>query len=605
MSSATVETGTDTYAFLTKPSSNFGYDHTLNVQLNTQRAFLWLKSPVPVGATVISAHLFLYGVGNWGSSTAVTLQRVSASWTGSQLTWNSQPGTTGSTVVVTQTNPASGTPWDFDVTALLQSVANGAAYYGFRLTSGNASSTSFYSLNSIRTDWRPVLVVTWSDAPGTPHTLSPSGGRAVSIAKPILRFDYVDVSGSQGLSAVQVQIDTAGNFVTPGFDSGTVASSVPELDLTTTAYAGLSVGVSTQWRVRTQDAAGLWSGWSDPATFTRTAQPTLTLTNPAVSPNNFVSEFTPPITWTHTGTQSAWQIQIALDSDPNHPLHDTGKITGTATLAYTLPAGVLKVQGATYRVTLRIWDNVSREATPGDPTYVEVARAFFFNLSATVATVTSLTAVPSPIGLPAVVLTWNRSTAPDSFTITRDGVRVTNVLPGAVFVSGTQYSYTDLGLAPNVSHTWSVQAVVNGITSASNPTAVAQTRGSTAIWLSSPELGLLVPVVITGGASYDMPETAAVYYPVGPFAAVRVSQARRGLEGSISGRIVTYAGTASATWVANMLTFKAQPDTELYLLMGGQALRVVIGAIVLAPLDKGRAGDRACTFSFWALDPAA
>jgi len=363
--------------------------------------------------------------------------------------------------------------------------------------------------------------------------------------------------------------------------------------------------VSTQWRVRTQDAAGLWSGWSDPATFTRTAQPTLTLTNPAVSPNNFVSAFTPPITWTQTGTQSAWQIQIALDSDPNHPLHDTGKITGTATLAYTLPAGVLKVQGATYRVTLRIWDNVSREATPGDPTYVEVARAFFFNLSGTVATVTSLTAAPDAAGLPAVVLTWNRSTAPDSFTITRDGVRVDNVLPGAVFVSGTQYRYTDQGLAPNLSHTWSVQAVVNGVTSASNPTAVAQTRGSTAVWLSSPELGLLVPVVITGQASYDMPETAAVYYPVGPFAAVRISQARRGLEGTISGRITTYAGTASSTWVANMLTFKAQPDTELYLLMGGQSLRCVIGAIVLAPLDKGRVGDRACSFSFWSLDPAA
>jgi len=603
MSSATVTTGIDSYVASDHASTNYGTAKSMIIRDPssgvTAYGFLWLKSPAPPGATIISAMLRLFGKGTF-SSLAVTAARIAASWSESKLTYTNRPTATGTTVTVTQAN-TDGAEWDFDVTALFQTISNGAANYGLRLTT-TGTRAEFYSLNS--GVFRPQLDVTWSDAPNTPHTLSPSGGRSVSIAKPVVRCDYVDVSGSTQMAAIQVQIDAAGNFVTPGFDSGTVAASLPELDLSTTAYAGLTAGTSTQWRVRVQDAAGIWSGWSDPATFARTAKATLTITNPAAPASNFVSESTPPISWTFTG-QTAYRVQISLDSDPAHPILDTGKITATTT-TYTLPAKVLTVQGATYRVTVDAWDAVSREATPGDLPNVEAFRAFFFNLSATVATVTSLTAVPDATGLPAMVLTWNRSTAPDSFAITRDGSFIAaNIVPADVFVSGTQYRYTDRGVAPNLSHTWSVQAVVNGITSASNPTATAQTKGSTAVWLSSPNLGLFVPVVITGQAAYDMPETAAVYYPVGPGAAVRVTQGRRGLEGSISGRITTYAGTPAATWVTNMLTFKAQPDTELYLLMGAQALRVVIGAVVLAPLDKGRIGDRACSFSFWSLDPAA
>lgn len=600
MSQATATTGIDSFVASDHADTNYGTAKSMIIRDPssgvTAYGFLWLKSPAPLGATVISATLRLYGRATFASM-AVTVARIAASWSESKLTYTNRPTATGSAVTVTQANGADGTEWDFDVTALMQSIANGAVNYGLRITT-TGNRAEFYSLNAA--SFRPVLDVTWSDAPNQPHTLSPSGGRSVSIAKPVVRFDYVDVSGSQQLAAVQVQIDAAGNFASPGFDSGTVAASVPELDLATTAYAGLSAGSSTQWRVRVQDAAGLWSAWSDPAAFARTNQPTLTINNPAVGPNNFVTEFTPPITWTFAG-QAAYRVRISLDSDPAHPLHDTGKITATTT-TYTLPAGVLTSQSVAYRVTVDAWDAVSREATPGDTPYVEAFRAFTFSLSGSVGTVTSLTATPDTAGSPAVTLTFNRSTAPDSFTVLRDGVRAASgLLPGDLFVSGTQYRYIDRYAAPNKQHTWTVQAVVGGVTSTSNPTASA-TANTPAVWLASDDLALLVPIHVTDNSNFDMPDAAATYYPVGTAAAVRITQARRGLEGSVSGRVIAYAGGTAAAWVSNLLTFKSKPDIELSLALGAQTLRVVIGNVVVAPLVGGNADDRACSFSFWSLD---
>lgn len=597
MPTATVETGIDSYVPSDHPDLRYGDAKSMILRNSApiSQGLLWLKSPVPANATVVSATLRLYGKGAWSSLT-VNVQRISASWSQSQVTYNNRPGATGATASLAQAN-TDGLLWPIDVTALVQSIANGAANYGFKLTTPGTRA-EFYSLNA--GTLRPALDVTWSDAPNTPHTLSPSGSRSVSIAKPTLRFDYVDVSGAQSLTAVQVQIDAAGNFATPGFDSGTVAASVPELDLTTTAYAGLTAGSSTQWRVRVQDSGGLWSAWSDPAIFARAAQPALTITNPAAPASNFVTEMTPPITWTFTG-QTAYRVRISLDSDPAHPLHDSGKLTATTT-TYTLPAGVITSQSVTYRVTVDAWDGVSREATPGDTPYVEAFRAFTFSLSGTVATVTSLTAVADSAGSPAVTLTFNRSTAPDSFTVLRDGKRAASgLLPSDLFVSGTQYHYVDRYAAANKQHTWTVQAVVNGVTSSGNPTATA-TANTTAVWLASADLGLMVPIHVTDGTSFDMPETSAVYYPIGATAAVRITQGRRGLEGSVSGRVIDWAGTPAATWVANLLTFKAQPDLELSITLGAQALRVVIGNIVPAPLVGSNPDDRAVSFNFWSLD---
>ena len=83
-----------------------------------------------------------------------------------------------------------------DVTAMMQSVSLGDPWYGFDVSSANlVPGLIFYGPTYATVDYRPRLEVTWSDAPEKPGGLAPSGGRAISGTKPIVRCDYVDVSG--------------------------------------------------------------------------------------------------------------------------------------------------------------------------------------------------------------------------------------------------------------------------------------------------------------------------------------------------------------------------------------------------------------------------
>jgi hypothetical protein len=602
---ATVRTGIDAYVDSSLPNTNYKMSTQSRVHTSSpvDYSFIWFKNPAPSNSTIVSATMRLYNNnGNLTGTIPVTAQRVAAYWAGTQITYNNMPGVTGATTTVSKTNPVANTEWAFDVTSQLQSITDGAANYGFRLATSSSVLTSFASFNAAVSSIRPTLEVVWSPAPNVvPGTLSPSGGRAVSIAKPVLRFDFTDLSGSTSMQALQVQISTSTSFTSPEFDSGTVASSDPQFDTAASAWAGISVAATRYWRARVQDTDSLWSPWSDAGQFTRAAQGTLTLTNPAVSPNNFVTETTPPITWTLTGvTQESWRLTVALDSDPTRYLYDTGRITSTAT-ARTIPSGIIKSQTAVYRVVISTWDTVDRASTPGDPAGLSVSRAFTFNEDATTAPVTGLSAA-QVTSRPLVVVSWSRSTAPDSFTVVRDGQTVeANIAPGDVFTTGTSYAYTDRGASASTSHTWKVQAVVNGKASASNPTATL-TYTLKAVWITGVLNILTVPVLVTDSAQFDMPETAAVYEPVGASAVVRVAQSQRGLQGSISGRVIDYAGTAAATWVANLQTFKSQPDKEVRLLIGAQNLRCLIGNIVIAPLAGGNADDRAVSFDFWSLD---
>ena len=603
MSIASVHAGIDTFAASDHPSVNNGTAKALTVKAGAPlaNAYVWFASPVPRGATVLSATLRLYGKGAWGAGTVtVSVQRLAAAWKSATLTYANRPVGTGPVVTQVQANPLDGTEWDINVATLLQAVASGAANYGWLVTISSTTARAFYSLES--TVFQPSLDVSWSDAPDAPHTLSPSGGNAVSLAKPTLRCDYVDVSGSVTMAAIQVQIDPAANWVAPSFDSGTVLTAQPQLDLTLTAYAGLALGATTQWRVRVQDAAGLWSAWSDAATFTRVAQGTLVLNNPAVAPNNFVSEWTPPITWTLTGAaQVAYRVTVALAATSGTLLTDTGRRSG-ADVAYTLPAGVLTAQGASYVLTLDTWDGVTREATPGDPTSVRVARVFTFAESAATAPVTGLSATSGAPGIPGVALHWSRATAPDSFTVLRDGVVVlSGVAPSDVFVSGTSYQWYDAFASGNIAHQWTVQAVVNGTTSANNPLVVLAVNVP-AVWLLDPATGMSVAIVDTVTGTFTMPDVGAVYEPLGSTKVVRVIQTQRGLEGSLSGRLCDYAGSTARAWEVSLLVFKSRPANELRLLIGNQALRVIIGNVAVAPIAGASTTDRLVSFDFWSLD---
>lgn len=275
----------DTHVVAGTPSANYaGAQQLLTKSAGSGsecRGLIYFPRTFPLGASILTAKMRLYQVGSEAGSHTVELHRITTGWPLSTTNWNNQPTSTATgKATLTKGAAADGTEWEWDVTALMQTVANGGVWGGFKIISTTDDYLSFYSSQSTL---KPVLIVEWSDKPNPPTALSPSGNRATSLAKPILRFDFTDVSGDTSLQSVQVQINATNVWTSPTFDSGTVTATEPQLDLSTTAYAGLAAAASTYWRVRVQDGAGLWSDWSLGAQFQRQTKGTLVLDNPASS----------------------------------------------------------------------------------------------------------------------------------------------------------------------------------------------------------------------------------------------------------------------------------------------------------------------------------
>lgn len=594
MPSVTLRNATDTWVWDNKPSKNYADGGRLHVQSGNRFAYVFFNRAAPIGATVLSAKLRLYHADSWGgASRTITARRISEAWKLSRTTWNNRPGITGTAVTVTDTGGADGKLIELDVTAQMQTVSDGARWYGFRIETDDATDRKLYSAQG-RSTYRPTLEVSWTEAPDAPSTLNPSGNDAVSIAKPTLTFDFTDELGDTALSAVQVQIDPTGNFAAPAFDSGWIDTTEPELDLSTTAYAGLAAAASTFWRVRVRDGAGLDSEWSDDEQFQRVDKSLVTITNPAAAPNNFVSEPTPPITWTFSGVQKAFRVLIVDPLDPSRVIADSGKRTSTET-SWTVPNKKL-IDAGPYRVDVQLWDNVDRTSTPNDPTYSVATREFDVRADLAVVPVEALTATQDG-PLPRVVLTWTRATAPDKYVVKRDNrVIEDELLPEDALVSGTSYEFRDDESKPWVEHTWQVQAVVNN--AASGSSVVTFTPKQRGIWLLDKGRDRAVWLAGQEGGSWALGEEATVFAPIGAKRVVRRIQGQRGYEGSLSGQLVDQHDRTWQSYEADLLAMRDEPDRAVTLALGDMSLRVILGNIATYPTPHVPP-SRVASFEFW------
>jgi len=496
-------------------------------------AFLYFNRPFPLGASIVSATLRLYQKGAAsGGARELQVRNVAAAWQESKLRFNNAPGVRAvSANSGSQGNGgADGRVWEIDVTAHMQEISDGAAWYGFRIASTN--TTMMYLFSSKSDVFQPSLEVEWADEPDVPSVLSPAGGRAVSLARPTLRTDFVDHGGDTSIAGIHIQMN-ADEVPTgsPDVDTGDVATAEPQW----TVDFDIDADAVWWWRAEVIDGAGLRSGWSDWVSFTRTAKPTVTITNPTAGT---VSEATPPISWTVSETQVAYQVFITDPADPATVLWTTGKVSSSATTA-TVADAVL-APGAEYGLTVRVWDEAPREATPGDPPYTDVSTTFTFELSSDVDPVTDLVVVASTDS-PAVTLRWERADAPDSYTILRDGVPIAaNVLPVDTITSGTSNEWVDAFPSPRREHVWQVLAVVNGATSDDNPEDMLTTRPK-GVWLSTLDGSLSVCLSGDGDnpavPSVEPNEVSSVDYPLGADYPVVRTQSLYQRKGEVSGSL--------------------------------------------------------------------
>lgn len=608
---AVVRAGVDTWANPNKPNAN--YASAVNSWVGGPSGapaytYLYFKNPAPRQATIQSATLRVYGKGAWGAGArTMHAARIGKAVKFSKLTWANRPGTTGGSADLTQVNNADGTLWEFNVTAQLQTIANGAANYGFRLACDDSTMQRLYTLDS--SYHQPSLEVVWSDKPQAPTSLVPSGNQYVSVSKPTLSWDYIDIGGNTELAAIQVQMDQGANWSAPAWDSGVVATQDSQLDLSTTSWGGLNDGGYTYWRVRVQDGSGLWSQWSSRsngvgARFRRKVKGTLTLLSPGPPPNNYVEDVSPPIIWQLTGaTQQSWRVVIADPDDPSEWLYNSGRTNGTDT-AFTLPrprdGGPLDDWGGSYLAIVDVWDTYDRVGTPGDTAYYRVRQQFTLHNDATVDPVGNLTGSNDPDGRPYLHLRWDRATAPDSFTVFRDNKVVdSDLLPQDLITDPNSYEYKDKDATQNTQHDWSVQCVVNGKNSIKK--TWTGEIDSVHAWLVDWDTDRIVAIQ-DPDIQFEMPDSSATYEPIMRDRVIRVTAKQRGMEGTVAGRMVQWDFTSLDTWEDNLVWMKSRPNQWVRLMVGNKTWRVLLGDVVIAPMRIPDDQALAVSFSFWSID---
>lgn len=591
----TVRGAVDTWLDRLKPSKNRPQSAVLRLKSGDALALVYLANPVPRGATVTSAVLRLYTAGSFGGgSPTVEVRRIAQRYVNSKTSWNDDPGATGVTASLTKASTGDGDEWAINVAPILQAVADGAAWYGFRITSPATTAREFRSQQAKSKP--PTLTVSWTEPPATPTTLTPSAGQAVNASKPVVEADFSDTSGSTTLNSLQVQVSASSAMTSP-WDSGEVLTtgSKARLDLNTTTYPGLAEGGVAYWRIRVKDSSGVWSAWSAVTSWTRTAKGTVTINSPA-SASPTLADFTPPVTWATSKVSEKWQV-IVTRTDAGAIVFDSGERPGNGTqvTVEALDGEAVLTTGVPYVVEVRAWDSVDRIGTTDDPAYASATRAFTVAPGATTGVTGLRFETASP--LPGLVVVFERASAPDGFTITRNGNPVaTNLEPSAFAVTGTTYRYTLTNVRPNVDNVIGVSAIVNGVASPiSTATGKARVSG---VWLVEKDGSASVLLAQTGGSKFEQTEDGETLVPLGATEGVRITQGLRGYEGTVTGTLGNFGGKTRDEWVDAFLKMREDTGRVRRLVVGTEVFDVVTWNMSVRPTGDSAPGLRPVSFDF-------
>lgn len=479
-----IATGSDTFAYEPSPASNHAQARFPQIRSGSHLTYLSMPINLPAGIVVLSAKLLIPVHDRWVAQT-VTVKAVGEPWSVSSLTWNKKPAvlTTGTGISASKVTgvQADGSWVEVDVTAMVQQIVNGRPNYGFRVESNQNASPSalIRGFESGYESWTLDLVT--SEAPLVATAVAPQG--IISLNKWVCQVDEVD-----NIASIRVQVDAAGDAVSPDFDSGVVATTVPYLDLAATAYAGLADGASTYWRAQVTTLDGEASGWSDWVQVTRHVKATMTLLSP---PGTDLWDPTPNIdaSLSPAGTSTTrWQVIVLDGTDPTKVRYDSGSTLTGATLDHTILSSwknpPFPVDGP-YQIIVRAWDRNDRVASIGDPPYIETVRDVTMDVAAGQTAPSTLTAAQSTgTGYPELVLTWTRAADPDRFDVLRDGVRIAMVDVDDARVSPGVWEWADDSAPPNHEATYTVRAITDGEQSDDSPAAAAMLRVE-GVWLRS------------------------------------------------------------------------------------------------------------------------
>lgn len=538
--------------------------------------WLYFSIPFPRGAKIIDARLHLYNLTVMAGSHTITVRRASAKYSVNRITHANRPGVTGSTATLNRPSAPVGSLWDVDVTALMQEVSNGAPWYGFRVSEGSSAVLRWYATDAVTGPRRPALVITWSMAPDEPDLLTPSDGLAVDTDFPVLTYDFSDPTGEGDLAAQQVQTSATEAALlagTPDWDSGEVATTLPQYDTSSGSFPGVDVDEVVWWRVRVKDASGDWSDWSDPVEFTRKD-----LGVAAITTTN-ITEGSPTISMTYTGggTPTAFRMMVSKGSEPDAIIHDSAMQDWDTN--YNIPFGVVDDPDDSYVINVRIWDDIARVAIPGSPNYAEDSATLSVLFDVGVAAPTSVSVASDPM-LPIGHLTWDHIGTATEFQILRStDAGVTWTYIGEVDAIDAEtggspgYEWDDTSPPAYQSVMWGVVAVIAGEQS-SIVTDTASIRRLAPFLFRA---GGINPVCFLN-ASFSMgfTDVHGLHEPLAG-SAVLVTQKLGKKAGRCSGRLVDEVpidGLDSKVMIDNFLIMRQYVGEVLFLARGDETLRV-------------------------------
>ena len=495
------------------------------LETTASAAYAWLYWPVPFqrGATVVRATLVLHSYQATAASRTITVRRAGSAVNYSRMTWTNQPAGDGATATASSSASGPGREWRFDVTNLLQEVAAGAFWWGFRLTSSSTVPLRWHSTQSPYESSRPYLEVEWSEEPDAPGDLAPSGGLAVSTPKPVLRWVAGDAGTVDEQSALHVQTSTTANFATVAWDSGVALSALPELDLAATSFPGFT-GTASYWRVRVRNKAMLWSDFSDAAAARYVDRGLVTILEPSGST---LMDSTPVVRWSFSGTQAQYQVVVQRGDQVRTPVWDSGLRKGTDQ-ALTVPSGILR-DDKTYTFTVRVWDDVARASVPGAPAYRQASKVVWFDDDLAVPPLTSVSATPRGV-TPFVDVRATYASTPDAVEIVRDHLILARLDPLEHEVEPGVIEWADRSCPPLVEARYEVRAVVDG-NRRSAPVSTWATSHPIGVWLTTDTQAVCLSGVDQGAPTLGARETV---HEVGDRVVV-ITDGLRGHEGEWSG----------------------------------------------------------------------
>lgn len=594
-----VKNGLDTWVDSANVHKRHGGKDWVRLQTGTERGLLWMPVPARAqGRTIATATLTGHAHGAL-SSQALTLTPVASKWRAKTATWSNQPSTIGTAVTASISAKADADEVVWDVTSLVQQIANGQENLGWRITTNAATEQKFASFNSGKSAWR--LDITYVDGPDVPTNMSPNG-TVVSVPLPVSTFDYTTFGGDDSdLAKISFQVDK-GNNGSVDFDSGFVTATTPQIDLNTSGLTGITAGTQVAYRYKVQDAGGQSSDYCDWIVYTYQPLPTLTLDSPAAGVlYDPTSDILAHISTTNL---EAFRVRVTDGTDRTLVRYDSEKqpADDPSNIAWGLPlyqdsfssnffsvANRIFVNDGNYQINVRAFDDYDREATPGAPSFVELWTTVHFTDTGSVGSVSTFTATQPGSG-PVVTLTWTDTAAPDAYILTRDGDQIGRLDPADVVVGASTYSIDDMP-APGVEHTYEIRRLTNGV-GRSNPVSATITVSVEGIWFVRKN-GDSVVIDGNGIDQLQALENRLTFSPIHLNYDIDILTGYRGITGPITGSVEDDEDRTFADAEAVLKAIKKNPGEPVQVVYANVSKPMQVSQLDWQP----SADDDAATFN--------